>query len=393
MSSRKIPLRQPAKHNPPPRLNLQFPDGMQRVFTAYIGIQVHGGDREDKQKTLSMLNEPHNEIQNWLLDPSIAPVSVERFLVLDDNPNHNQPVQSQSSPVSTPSPHAPGLVWVCYWANEAKYNAGMKRLSLRELHRRSNPTLQPYIGLWSECFSSEVSRLETVYSATDYLPGLARLPGTFTAQHIHTGYWGAARDRIPGSGDDLFEAEPGEKNSESDREQVETLGACVVGTNPHNMVHIRSGQFWANCDAEERSHYVDFLEPRLRGGLDYLWQFPEESGSSAVRYLMNVSTPESLSSEQGTKLDSLVRTNQEACVTGFFKTMSHLEDWAARHRSHLVIHAGAVKHGKKFGDDRKFRTWHEVSVLKGGDARFEYVNCLPGTGTMRHTVFVERSSL
>lgn len=366
---------------------------MHRVFTAYIGVQVHSRDGEDQLKTLSILNEPRTQIQKWLVDSTHAPTSVERFLVLDDSPNHNQPVPSQSSPTRAPSPHAPGLVWVCYWVNEARYNASMKSLRLRELHRGFTPALQPYIGLWSECFSSEVSRLETVYSATDYLPGLAKLPGTTTAQHVHTGYWGAARDRIPGSADDMFEAEPGEDDRGSEEVQAETLGACVVGTNPHNMVHIRSGQFWANCDEEERRDYVDVLEPRLRGGLDYLWQSPEESGSSGVRYLMNISTPEPLSSEQKIESESLIQTSQEACVTGFFRTMSHLENWAARHRSHLVIHAGAVKHGKKFGDNRKFRTWHEVSVLKGGDARFEYVNCLPGTGTMRETLAAEKTTL
>lgn len=67
-------------------------------------------------------------------------------------------------------------------------------------------------------------------------------------------------------------------------------------------------------------------------------------------------------------------------MTAFFRNMTDLEGWAARHPSHLAIWAGAVKHGKRFGEERRFRTWHEVSVLRGGEARFEYVNCVEGTG-------------
>jgi hypothetical protein len=62
--------------------------------------------------------------------------------------------------------------------------------------------------------------------------------------------------------------------------------------------------------------------------------------------------------------------------------LQNLEDWAKSHPSHLAIYTGAIRHAKKFGEHRKFRTWHEVSVLKEGEASFEYVNCLPRTGVI-----------
>lgn len=34
-------------------------------------------------------------------------------------------------------------------------------------------------------------------------------------------------------------------------------------------------------------------------------------------------------------------------------------------------------------DAEKFMTWHEVSILKTGEATFEYVNCDPKTGVIR----------
>ena len=80
-------------------------------------------------------------------------------------------------------------------------------------------------------------------------------------------------------------------------------------------------------------------------------------------------------------------------MTAFFKNMTDLERWAARHPSHLAIWAGAVKHGKRFGAERKFRTWHEVSVLRGGEARFEYVNCLEGTGVVEAMALLDVRAL
>lgn len=38
---------------------------------------------------------------------------------------------------------------------------------------------------------------------------------------------------------------------------------------------------------------------------------------------------------------------------------------------------------RRFGPDKKFMTWHEVSILKSGEAKFEYVNCDPVTGVIR----------
>ncbi|KAJ5966433.1 hem-containing dehydratase protein [Penicillium waksmanii] len=77
------------------------------------------------------------------------------------------------------------------------------------------------------------------------------------------------------------------------------------------MVHIRSGQFWGNCNEEEASAYLDNLEPKLRGGLLYLWNFPEESGSLGVRYLRNINATldfspslEGKNSEKGGETDT-----------------------------------------------------------------------------------------
>ncbi|KAG6003032.1 hypothetical protein E4U21_002420 [Claviceps maximensis] len=80
---------------------------------------------------------------------------------------------------------------------------------------------------------------------------------------------------------------------------------------------------------------------------------------------------------------------RETSVTAYFRSLGHLETWASRHPCHLAVHAAAMRHAKRFGDDRGLRTWHEVSVLKAGEATFEYIHCAPGTGVLRELVLAE----
>jgi hypothetical protein len=409
--TRTYPLRQPAKHNPPPRLHLVFPETQKQVFTAYIGIQLHNQPTTDTKTISCLLSEPRSKIQAWLTEST--PVSTEQFFVLDDTPNHVTSIPNKSqSPNSTSNSKKKytTLIWACYWSTEDSYKKALADLNLSSLHTSLSESLRRSIGLWAESFVSDIARLETVYSATDYMPGLARLPGTSTAKHVHTGYWGAARDRIPGSGVDLFTGDgtgyDGNRDSAAaDGEKVNiqsSLGSSIAGTNPSDMVHIRSGQFWGNCNEEEASAYLDHLEPKLRGGLLYLWNSPEESGSLGVRYLRNTDASFDLSSGLGETdadigPDSFAKfldtCPKETCVTAFFENMADLEKWAAKHPSHLAIHAGAVSHGRRFGDARRFRTWHEVSVIRGGEARLQYVNCAEGTGVGRGMVSFQQSEL
>ncbi|GIC84270.1 phenylacetaldoxime dehydratase family protein [Aspergillus udagawae] len=360
---RVFPLQQPKGHRPPvPRWMAQFPADIDRVFTAYIGVQRLEAQTDESSLTESV-NAAVESIQRWMVeDASSAPASIEQFQVLDgdDVPN--------------------STVWVCYWNDASKYEDSIRRLSLVDIHQQLNPPHRQSVGLWCERFSSHLSRVETNYSGLDYLPGLARLPGVSTVEHTLTAYWGAARDRIPASATDQFA-----ENEEPEKTQVpaattshrETQNYHAVGTNPDNLVHIRSGQFWANCEENEARAYEETLEPTLRSGLAYLWDNPQKSGAMGLRYLCNRPLA-SLAPEK-------TRETKESCVAGFFRNLADLEHWAKSHPSHLAIYTGAIRHAKKFGDQRKFRTWHEVSVLKRGEAHFEYVNCTRRTGVGCHS--------
>lgn len=105
------------------------------------------------------------------------------------------------------------------------------------------------------------------------------------------------------------------------------------------------------------------------GGMRYLWDNAEETGTLGLRFLKNLN-------DDGDVM-------RETCGAGFHRNWADLERWSSRHPSHLKIFNGAMRHAKEFGEERKFMTWHEVSILKAGEVGFEYVNCAPETGVIK----------
>jgi hypothetical protein len=337
---RLYPFRKPKNHSVPiPRFTLRLPEDVDQVYTTYVGIQQHRDEDEVVEATTQLIRA----IQAWLARDD-GPATYQSFTVLDDS------VAKESA------------VWVCYWSNAAKRESSLKNLSLATLHSILAPSIQSSIGIWQESFATPISRLETNYSGLDYLPGLARLPHADTVEHTLSAYWGAARDRIPDSGHDLFPRaiEPARPNP-----VPKGRGQHLVGTNHANMVHIRSGQFWENCGQQEADAYEQKLEPTLEAGLKYLRENANETGSIGLRYMRNADMP----------FDPNARERKETCGAGFFANLEDLEAWAHTHASHLRIYRGALAHYKAFGNLRRFRTWHEVSVIRERDATFEYVNC------------------
>lgn len=345
-SDRTYPLRKPKNHRlPVPRYTLTLGDDVGAIYTTYIGVQQHS---ENKAATYAK-TQAIRIIEDWI-NSDTGPSAFESFTQIE---GHDAP--------NTTS-------WVCYWTDRAKYQRSLQTLSLPSIYTELSTSARSSVGLWVESFSTAASRLETNYSGLDYLPGLARIPDTTVKEHDLATYWGAARDRIPDSAHDLFSTTASEPTGLPTTPRG--IGQRLIGTNRENMVHIRSGQFWEKCNAEETEAYETKLEPTLRAGLQYLCTNPVESGAMGIRYLRNITSPH----ESGQEV------RKETCGAGFFRNLSDLEKWAKGHKSHLAIYTGALKHYKMFPENRMMRTWHEVSVLREGEARFEYVNCVAGTG-------------
>lgn len=67
------------------------------------------------------------------------------------------------------------------------------------------------------------------------------------------------------------------------------------------------------------------------GGMQYLWENPEETGTLGLRFLQNVD-----------ENDKMIK---ETCGAGFFRNWADLEVWSSTHPSHLAIFVGALAHG------------------------------------------------
>ncbi|KAL3448809.1 hem-containing dehydratase protein [Aspergillus insuetus] len=151
--------------------------------------------------------------------------------------------------------------------------------------------------------------------------------------------------------------------------QAAGFGQQLCGSNYDNMCHIRSDERWEDCDAEEREAHEGDLQPALMRGMQYLWDNFEETSSVGLRM-----------GEKVVAMDE--QPLRETSVMGFHRNWADMEKWSSRHPSHLEVFSASMKHGKRFGDDRKFITWQEVAILKEGEAAFEYINCDPKTGAM-----------
>ena len=432
--TRKYPPKQPPAWKPPvPRWQLHFGSEVDAVHTLYIGIQSHSSSDAALAPAITAMTD---------IITAIHPPTSDSFITETDL-GHDIPSSR---------------VWVLYFTSRSDFDSAQQKLAPMPLVKQFGSS----IGIWTESFTTPLSRLETNYAGLHEAPGLASLPNTTREGHELSAYWGAARDRIPASGQDLFavpgtplpndviEGRSGSKlkgstngatnghkaghlgdqdihtanskaiskfNTPTDTALRTTkpatktqsakttyhitddlitqpsedstvqypspqvvprgLNQRLTGTNYDNMTHIRSGQCWNKCPEDEAAAYTRAggLQEKLMKGMTYLWENPEDNGTLGLRWLRNVD-PSSTSPDQP-------HTINETCGAGFFRNLKDLENWSSTHPSHMAIFTGAHKHAREWGENRKFMTWHEVSVLKQGEARWEYVNCDPRTGVIK----------
>lgn len=133
-AARTYPLRQPPNHKPPiPRWQLVLGENVNRIFTAYIGIQPLSGSKGAVDKTA-------RSIQTWLDGQTpFTPQATETFGVIDGDDTRD------------------AKVWACYWDDEAKGKQGLHQLGLSSIYYNLPKDEQMTVGLWSESFSTLVS--------------------------------------------------------------------------------------------------------------------------------------------------------------------------------------------------------------------------------------------
>lgn len=242
---------------------------------------------------------------------------------------------------------------VCYldgWADGCA-----DRLRLRWMEGSES---RPDWGFFVEEIRPSLDRVETLYSS-DHVQGVGHLADSLSGEIREHGYWGSARDRMPGAQQDRLDPERG---------VTDVVSGNLVVHEVENLCLIRSGQDWSETDGEERAMYLDEVEPTLRAGMDYLTNEGTEIGCIANRYARVLD-------DSGQEVD-------QSCGLSWWRSMAELDAWAKDHPTHKAIFGVAMRYLGEHGGSGHLKLTHEVFVVERARGRFEYRNCHPGTGLL-----------
>ena len=217
------------------------------------------------------------------------------------------------------------------------------------------------LGYFREILMPGVERFETLYTQPGYMEGIGVVMGTSSAEIQEHGYWGSMRDRIPLSQTDAMKPSG----------QLDTAEQAhrVVIQGHENLTIIRSGQDWSETEGKERDLYLNQMEPVLRAGMNFLRDDGLSVGCYSNRFMQHI--------------DANGRPQEKAVSVSHWRSLADLERWSESHPSHIEIFGTFMRMVQELGGELKWKGYHEVSVLRAEDQRYEYINCHPDTGLMR----------
>jgi aldoxime dehydratase len=252
-----------------------------------------------------------------------------------------------------------------YWNGVEAFEAWAASRPVKAWRGRA-VTPEPSYGTWWEPVAARIERTETI-AFKEFLRGVSACPFSQLENTEASGYWGAARDRIPSSAYDRLEG-AAEHLAFIEPAAASRSGRLVV-TPPRGLTIIRSGVSWAACGEEQLQSYERNVRPKLDAGMDYLVGNPIDTGCCSLR--------------QVTSQDASGAALKEGYSLGAFLSLSHLEGWAKHHPTHLAIYNRAMMERKKYQERLELRTYNEIYVLDDDVLDFEYDNCHPETGLIR----------
>jgi len=217
------------------------------------------------------------------------------------------------------------------------------------------------LGKFIEVLCPSVNDYETLFSSLGRPEGVAVIADGMSSEVLEHAYWGGMRDRIPLS-----------QTSEMAAVGIPSVvhEGRRLRVKPHeNICLIRSGQDWSDTDSAERKMYLEDVEPVLREGMEFLRDEGLAIGCFANRYM--------------TVLDGDGRPTEKSYGMSWWKSLAALERWAESHPTHVRIFGAAMKYLSTLGPAAKLRLYHEVTVARGSDQFFEYLDCHPGTGMLK----------
>jgi aldoxime dehydratase len=341
------------------RWSATFPPKTNNYYVAFYGVQI--GPTTLKRKGHGILNEKEMDEHIKKLAPYAKILDESAFFKWYE--------------LASTSPFSPGAfdhsrfidgqgylnhVYATYWTDEERFQSWREARSYHDFWDVAE-RVTDNVGCWREEMRVPIERQESVYFS-DFIAGIARCESVKMEKSEHSGYYGSMRERIPYAkidGPDEPLTKPIIRDTAHARLQVHT---------PEYLTIIRSGQYWARCQEEQRADYFARLQPALENGMNYLRDHPVETGCCSLRYMRNYDLG-------GKNLD-------ETSAIGFFLSIHHMESWAKDHASHEKIYTIAKQQLKDKTFKRELRTWHEVYVLPHTGHLFEYTNCQPMTGLL-----------
>lgn len=329
---RRFPLRRPKDHKPPiARYSAVLPQTSQ-VAVLFLGLQSK--DQDALRTALSEL------LRSSGVDKD-APVYSDHAVFTDKQGYRNHIV-------------------ALYWLDARSYHAWLEAPTIADW--RAQASVGPSVGMWWEPIIVDAERAETI-TFEEFRRGFSGCPASLQSTE-GSGYWGAARDRIPSAANDLFEPTIGQISIDPS----ESIMRHRAIQPPRNMAVIRSGVSWEKCEGEQLKDYQERIKPKLDDGMAYLRDNPRETGCFALRQVVSV--------------DDAGELLREAYSLGAFISLGHLESWAEHHPSHLAIYTRAMATRRKYQDALQLRTYNEIFIIDERNPPFEYFNCHPQTGLL-----------
>ena len=301
--------------------------GVRQVVMAYLGLQFRGAA------------------------PGHALDELDSAFAAPDGPGHHDRA-SQTDPAGYTD-----IVSIAYWDDPGAFDRWFKT------HRQgwlSDDRPADGTGRWIEVIRPMIEEFETLFNVPDRPEGVAVIAEAWSDEIQEHAYWGGMRDRIPLSQNDPM---PGGGAPEVRRD-----GARVRVHPKQGLCLIRSGQDWADTVGDERSLYLDDVEPVLRAGMDFLRDEGRPIGCYANRYLR--------------VLGSDGQPSDRSFGMSWWRSLDALERWSESHPTHVAIFGAAMKYLMKMGPAAKLRLYHEVSVVGPDEQYFEYLGCHDGTGLL-----------
>lgn len=335
---RKYPMTKPTGHVPPiTRYTARFPKDVSIFQVVCFGVQSKDGDRD------SCLVKIHQ---------------IKTLLEGKSGPDH-----FDFSVFTDPQGYLTHIA-VAYWRAPAEFKTWCASDSIRQWWDDADKDTGD-LGYFREAFEVPTDYVETNLFK-ECLRGLSASPMCRIETIDETGYWGAARDRMPASGYDQFVVDQvGPLDPKNDPYNAARRTSITL---PKNFCVIRSGVSWVDCGEEQLNSYMKNIKPKLDAGMEYLRQNPVDTGCCSLRQVTVVS------------VDG--EPEKEEYSLGYFRSLKDLETWSHEHPTHLAIYTRAIAEREKYGDQLELRTIQEIYVLPTDGNVFEYINCHPKTGVM-----------